>query len=246
MPVTRCLTGKRFDHVSDFRIDSRRASNLYHRVDLDIVSFAVAPLGCNCSILRETATNETIVVDPGGDADRIIDLLTEKGCKVKYIVHTHAHFDHVLGTHEVASHCRNSGHASAVCMHPGDLPLYRILPQQCGWFGLPPVEAKEEISHRLEDDEVLSFGRFKMHVLHTPGHTPGSCSFSIAERGILFSGDTLFAGSIGRTDLPGGDYDQIIKSIKDRLMVLDDGTTVIPGHGEFTRIFDEKRTNPFL
>ena len=148
MPVTRCLTGKRFDHVSDFRIDSRRASNLYHRVDLDIVSFAVAPLGCNCSILRETATNETIVVDPGGDADRIIDLLTEKGCKVKYIVHTHAHFDHVLGTHEVASHCRNSGHASAVCMHPGDLPLYRILPSSAA--GLVYLLSKQKKKYHTD------------------------------------------------------------------------------------------------
>ncbi len=215
-------------------------------MDLDIVTFPVAPLGCNCSILRDVATNETIVVDPGGDADRIIEILEEKGARVRYIVHTHAHFDHVLGTHEVAEHCRRDGGSAHVCMHAGDFPLYRILPQQCGWFGLPPIEAREKISYELQDEEDLTFGGHKLTVVHTPGHTPGSCSFHLGNRGILFSGDTLFAGGIGRTDLPGGDYGLIMKSIKNRILTLDDGTTVIPGHGDFTRIFDEKKTNPFL
>ncbi len=213
---------------------------------LEITTMAVAPLGCNCSIIRDPASGDTIVVDPGGDADRIISILEEKSYKVKHIVHTHAHFDHVLGTHEVAEYCAAGGARPDVCLHPGDNGLYRMLPQQCGWFGLPPQEAREAVNHPLRDEEEFILGEQRLQVLFTPGHTPGSCSFHLPDQGILFSGDTLFAHSIGRTDLPGGDFGQIIKSIKTRLMTLDEGTTVIPGHGEFTRIFEEKRTNPFL
>jgi len=215
-------------------------------MEIEVSTFPVAPLGCNCSIIRDRISGETIVVDPGGDADRIIQVLKEKGSRVRYIVHTHAHFDHVLGTHEVAEHCRSNGDTPDVCLHEGDDFLYKILPQQCGWFGLDPVYPVEEMKHKLQDGELLTFGNHSMTVLHTPGHTPGSCSFHFDGSGVLFSGDTLFAGGIGRTDLPGGDYDQIIKSIRDRILTLDEGTTVIPGHGSFTRIYEEKHTNPFL
>lgn len=207
---------------------------------------AVAPLGCNCSILRDPASGDTIVVDPGGDADRIVSILEEKNCRVKYIVHTHAHFDHMLGTHDVAEACSMKGPRPEVCLHPADNALYRMLPQQCGWFGLPPHQPEEKITHALADEEQFVLGHRRFEVLFTPGHTQGSCCFHLPEQGILFSGDTLFASSIGRTDLPGGDFTQIIKSIKNRLMTLDDGTVVIPGHGELTRIFEERRTNPFL
>ncbi len=213
---------------------------------VDVTVFPVAPLGCNCSILRCRETGEAIVIDPGGDAPKIIAALEESGSKVKWIIHTHAHFDHCLGTHDVAEHCRTVDATVQVGLHPGDNFLYRMLGTQCGWFGLPPVDAREAISHPLEDEERLVFGRMAIEVLHTPGHTPGSCSFCLPSIGLLFSGDTLFAGGIGRTDLPGGDPDMILRSIHNRLLSLDDGTQVVPGHGPFTRIFDEKRTNPFL
>ena len=186
------------------------------------------------------------MIDPGGDAPKIINALAESGSRVKWIIHTHAHFDHCLATHEVATFCRHQEPDVETALHPGDDALYRMLATQCGWFGLPPVEAREPISHALADEEILAFGRMQLEVLHTPGHTPGSCSFSLEGQGLVFSGDTLFAGGIGRTDLPGGDSQLIIQSIQLRLLTLDDGTHVVPGHGPLTRIFDEKRTNPFL
>jgi hydroxyacylglutathione hydrolase len=154
-------------------------------MDLEITTMAVAPLGCNCSIIRDPVSGDTVVVDPGGDADRIISILTEKSCKVTHIIHTHAHFDHVLGTHEVAEHCAASGSRPDVCLHPGDNGLYRMLPQQCGWFGLPPQEAREAVTHPLRDEEEIVLGQRRLQVLFTPGHTPGSCSFHLPEEGIF-------------------------------------------------------------
>lgn len=222
----------------------------------ELLTFPVAPLGCNCSILMCKSSREAIVVDPGGDAPRIIQLLEEQGARVRWIVHTHAHFDHILGTHEVAEHARQCAHAEQqddapavdvrVALHEGDMFLYNALPAQCKMFGLPPQQAEEAINHRLNDDEGLEFGEGKLNVLHTPGHTPGSCCFELDGAGLVFSGDTLFRMGIGRTDLPGGDTEQIFKSIKDRLFTMDDGTAVIPGHGQFTRIFEEKKANPFF
>ncbi len=216
--------------------------------DLEVLTFPVPPLGCNCAILSHKPTRESIVVDPGGDAQRITGLLKERGYTVKWIIHTHAHFDHCLGTHDVAENCRSEGNTDFhVGMHAGDLPLYDSLPAQCRMFRIPaPTGAIEPINHMLQDEEELKFGDYKLQVLHTPGHTPGSCSFNLPDYGLLFTGDTLFAGGIGRTDLPGGSYDTIIHSIKNRLLVLDEGTTVIPGHGDMTRIYEEKHHNPFL
>lgn len=216
--------------------------------NLDIVTFPVWPLGCNCSIITSKASHEAIVVDPGGDADKICEILSAGKLNVKAIIHTHAHFDHCLGTHVVADFVRSSSQSDSVPvgMHPGDFGLYRMLPAQCGWFGVEPQEGEEKISLHLDDEMEIVFGDHKLKVLYTPGHTQGSCSFSIESAGIVFSGDTLFAGGIGRTDLPGGDGNLILKSIKNRLLSLDDGTAVIPGHGNFTRIYDEKKMNPFL
>ena len=131
-------------------------------------------------------------------------------------------------------------------MHQGALFLYENLSAQCRLFGLPPEDAKTSIDHHLQDEEPLTFGDMQLKVLHTPGHTPGSCCFSFEEAGLVFSGDTLFQMGIGRTDLPGGDPDAITKSIQERLFTLDEGTNVIPGHGRFTRIYEEKRMNPFF
>ncbi|MCB1308487.1 MAG: MBL fold metallo-hydrolase [Leptospiraceae bacterium] len=224
--------------------------------DVEIITFAVAPLGCNCSIVFSRSTGEAVVVDPGGEAPRIIGHLESHGCRVNWIVHTHAHFDHCLGTHAVASHCSNA-HGSAdadgqpvsgvrVALHSGDQELYDKLEMQCRMFGVPQQKAERAIDHLLQDEECITFGPNRMTVLHTPGHTPGSCCFAVNEKPIVFSGDTLFAMGIGRTDLWGGDSGAIMKSIRERLFTLDDGTYVIPGHGPFTRIFEEKQSNPFF
>lgn len=214
---------------------------------IEVLTFPVYPLGCNCSIVRCTKTGEALVVDPGGDAPRILKLLRDAGSRVRWIVHTHAHFDHCLGTHAVARECPGiEERRPGVAMHPGDFELYENLELQCRAFGVPGQKAETPIDHSLEDDEVLRFGKAALRVLHTPGHSPGSCSFEIEESGLLFSGDTLFQMGIGRTDLWGGDSAAIMKSIRTRLFTLDDGTTVIPGHGPFTRIFEEKQANPFF
>ncbi|MEQ9364370.1 MAG: MBL fold metallo-hydrolase [Leptospirales bacterium] len=235
---------------------------------IDLLTFPVQPLGCNCSILIHKKSREAIVVDPGGEAPKIIELLKEHNADVRWIVHTHAHFDHCLGTHEVAEHARDHGGetgrrkgdpeksasdsaknetaAVKVGLHQADMFLYENLGAQCRLFGLPPEEARTAIDHHLQDEEPLTFGDMQLKVLHTPGHTPGSCCFSIEEAGLVFSGDTLFQMGIGRTDLPGGDPEAITKSIRDRLFTLDEGTSVIPGHGRFTRIYEEKQMNPFF
>lgn len=136
--------------------------------------------------------------------------------------------------------------ALTIGLHKDDESLYDMVETQCRWFGLPPQRAETPINHWLQDDEVFEFGRARLQTLHTPGHTAGSCSFILQNAGVVFTGDTLFAGGIGRTDLPGGDFQQILKSIRERLLRLDDATQVVPGHGGFTRIFEEKQQNPFL
>lgn len=224
-------------------------------LEVEVTTFPVAPLGCNCSILRCKITDETVVLDPGGEADRIIAELEKRNAKVVHILHTHAHFDHVLGTHDLACHCQKKQtgvdpdkktSALTIGLHKDDESLYDMVETQCRWFGLPPQRAETPINHWLQDDEVFEFGRARLQTLHTPGHTAGSCSFILQNAGVVFTGDTLFAGGIGRTDLPGGDFQQILKSIRERLLRLDDATQVVPGHGGFTRIFEEKQQNPFL
>ena len=221
-------------------------ANIIELDNATVTSFPVWPLGCNCSIIECKGSKEAIVVDPGGEEEKILSVLNERGLQVSQIIHTHAHFDHCLGTHGVAEALREADPEKIVQvgLHKGDSFLYRNLAMQCGWFGLPPMEAQESINLDLEDGMIMHFGDQKLEVLHTPGHTPGSCCFSV--EGLVFSGDTLFAGGIGRTDLPGGDSDEILKSIRSRLFSLDDGTAVIPGHGGFTRIYNEKTTNPFF
>ena len=228
----------------------------------------VIPVGllqCNCSILGDPETREAIVVDPGDDVDRILEILRRHRLKVLAIVSTHTHIDHVGG---LAQLHRATG--APVLFHEADLALYRGLDEQAQWLGVPTPETMR-IDDFVKEGDTLRWGGFGAHVLHTPGHTPGSISLvvqptavqtqSIAGRApansaapagvdaagaVLLAGDTLFQGSIGRTDLPGGNYRQIIGSIREKLLVLPDQLLVLPGHGDTTTIGEEREYNPFL
>jgi glyoxylase-like metal-dependent hydrolase (beta-lactamase superfamily II) len=203
-------------------------------------SFAVPPLDCNCSIIGDPITKQAIVVDPGGDSNRILKELQECGLTVAYIVHTHAHFDHFLASGEMK---RATG--APLWLHKDDKLLWENLEMQCQVFGVPYTPAPPP-DRWLKDDEELTLGEVKGLALHTPGHTPGSMCFHFPAAHMVIAGDTLFRGSIGRTDLWGGDAQAIERSIKDRLYTLDEGTRVITGHGPETRIGDELRYNLYV
>ena len=205
-------------------------------------TFTVGPIQCNCSIIACEETKEAIIIDPGGDSDKIKAVIDENGLKPKYILHTHAHFDHVLG----AKALKTAFADAKICLNKGDEWLYNNLDLQCGLFGMKS-EPVAPIDIFIEDEEEFKIGNLNTKTIYTPGHTPGSLCFCVADKeNIVFSGDTLFNGGIGRTDLWGGSYDDIIKSIKNRLLNLDNDTTVIPGHGSNTSIWQEKKQNPFL
>lgn len=207
-----------------------------------IETFPVGPLQCNCTILGDPETGEAIVIDPGDEAMQVLKRLSAHGLKPKAILITHTHLDHVGGNHEVREKT-----GARVMLHEKDLPLYDNLAMQAQMIGLdPPVRGK--VDEHIHQGDVIFFGGKgdSIEVLHTPGHTPGSCSFFLGSRNLLFSGDTLFSGSIGRTDLWGGDFDTEIRSIRERLLPLPDKTRVIAGHGPDTTIALERESNPFL
>ena len=210
-------------------------------MSLIVESFPVGPLGCNCSIVGCSESGEALVVDPGGDVDDIIERLATLGLKAKYLLHTHAHFDHIMGSKGMREKT-----GAEICLHKEDEFLYNMLGKQASMFGLSADEPLP-VDKFLSDDQEINFRKLKTQVLHTPGHTPGSLCFCVQDSdSLLFSGDTLFSRSIGRTDLWGGSFDKIIKSIKTRLFTLDDETRVIPGHGPDTSIWTEKKENPFF
>jgi hydroxyacylglutathione hydrolase len=236
----------------------------------------VGMLQCNCQIVGDPATREALVIDPGDEVERVLDILKRHDLTVRAIVSTHAHIDHVGGLaklHQVTG--------APVLMHPDDLELYLALPAQAEWLGIPPPPVTE-VEGFLRDGDDLRWGGLQALVIHTPGHSRGSMSLylppvagqpapegpdarelrntpepgvarpaapaaeALIETPRLFAGDTLFAGSIGRTDLWGGSLDQILRSIHQKLLVLPDHTLVFPGHGPATTIAEEKRTNPFV
>jgi glyoxylase-like metal-dependent hydrolase (beta-lactamase superfamily II) len=206
-----------------------------------IETFPVGPLQCNCSVVACNETKEAAVIDPGGDVEKILALLKEKDFQVKYLLHTHAHFDHILGSRQL-----KEATGAKICLHKKDELLYQNLQKQCSMFGFSATDPLPA-DHFLQDEEQIKIGNVKAGVLHTPGHTPGSLCFKVLDKdSLLFAGDTLFHRSIGRTDLWGGSFDDIIRSIQSRLLTLDESTRVIPGHGEDTDIWSEKRENPFL
>ncbi|HXQ25628.1 MAG TPA: MBL fold metallo-hydrolase [Candidatus Acidoferrales bacterium] len=209
----------------------------------------VGMLQCNCSILGDPTTGEAIVVDPGDEVERILEILHRHKLKVLAIVSTHTHIDHVGG---LAALHRATG--APVLIHEDDLGLYKTLDMQAQWLGVPTPETVK-IRDFVKEGDTLRWGGFAARVLHTPGHTQGSISL-IVEPGaphivqpaaaLLLAGDTLFQGSIGRTDLPGGSFPQIMRSIHEKLMALPDEMVVYPGHGELTTIGEEREHNPFL
>ena len=208
--------------------------------DMTIETFPVGPLQCNCTILGDEATGEAIVIDPGDEVGRIHRRLTELGLKVKQILVTHAHIDHVGGALRLK---RRTG--APILLNENDLALLEMMESQAGWLGIATPETAPP-DENLADGLTVGLEKFPARVIHTPGHTQGSVCLHFAPMKLLIAGDTLFAGSIGRTDLPGGNSAQIIDSIESRLMALPDETRVLPGHGPMTTIGVERRSNPFL
>lgn len=203
-------------------------------------TFSVPPLGCNCSIVGDPITKQAIVVDPGGAHERILREVQQMGLTVTTILHTHAHFDHFLASGEM-----QKATGARLCLHPDDRALWEMVDVQCRMFGVEsrPVPLPD---YWLKDDEQITVGSFPAVALHTPGHTPGSMCFYIPDGQLVLAGDTLFRGSIGRTDLWGGDFDAIERSIRERLYTLAESTVVVTGHGPETEIGLEMRANQFV
>jgi hydroxyacylglutathione hydrolase len=201
-------------------------------------SFPVGPLQCNCTVLGDTETGDGYVFDPGGNPERIMQSAQRLGLHIVALIHTHAHLDHILAAGVIHEQT-----GAKICLQNDDLFLWDALEQQCLMFGVPytPVPAPQ---HWLQHDEPLQCGSGVC--LHTPGHTPGSMSFYFANEQLLIAGDTLFQNSVGRTDLPGGNMQQLVESIQQRLYTLDERTRVIPGHGPLTTIGYEMRNNAFV
>ena len=222
------------------------------------ITILVGALQCNCTILGDLESGEALVVDPGDETERILELLTRHKLRPRAIVSTHAHIDHVGGLTKLR---RATG--APVMMHRDDLELYQIMDEQAAFLGVERPETGE-VDQLLKEGDVLRWGGLAANVMHTPGHTPGSISLYLpAEAGKvsagsaaknvnaidvpqLFAGDTLFAGSIGRTDLWGGSMKTIMDSLRGKLMQLPEETVVHPGHGPWTTIGEERESNPFL
>jgi len=201
----------------------------------------VGMLACNCSIVGDEATGEAVVIDPGDDVERVQEILARRKLQPRYIVVTHAHIDHVGGIEKL-----KKATGAPVLMHQSDLPLYQNLAIQAAWLGVRPP-GTVEVDQFLRQGDRLRWGGLELEVLHTPGHSPGSVSLHMpGEHARIFSGDTLFQASIGRTDLWGGSFDQILRSIHETLLRFPDETPVFPGHGPATTIGYERETNPFL
>jgi glyoxylase-like metal-dependent hydrolase (beta-lactamase superfamily II) len=204
-------------------------------------SFPVGALQCNCVIIGDETTKDAIVIDPGDESERISAVLDRHGLRVRTILATHGHIDHVGGFAELK---RLTG--GATLLHDADVPLYEALAEQARWLGTPPPEIVH-LDGALDDRAGVNAGGIHLDVLHTPGHSPGSVSLVLpADVPLVLSGDTLFAGSIGRTDLWGGSFPAIMTSIRSKLLTLPDETVVICGHGPRTTIGAERRSNPFL
>lgn len=203
-------------------------------------TFPVGILQCNCTILGDEHSREAIVIDPGDEVHRILATLAKHQLTVKQIVVTHAHIDHIASALELK---RITG--APILYNKADLPLVAMMKDQAGWLGVATPEVAPP-DHSPADLEHIGVPGIDAQVIHTPGHTEGSLCLLVPASSLLIAGDTLFAGSIGRTDLPGGDYGKLLESICERLLPLPNATLVIPGHGPATTIGEERATNPFL
>ena len=202
--------------------------------------FPVGPLRCNCCILGDEITHEAIVVDPGDNIPEILSRLQKHGLTLRQIIVTHAHIDHIGGA---ASLKKLTG--APVFLNQNDLAMMGMMDMQAEWLGVATPEMTPP-DDSADDGLHLGLATLPAEVLHTPGHTPGSICLLFQGHDLLLAGDTLFAGSIGRTDLPGGDGRQILRSLRERLLVLPDNVRVVPGHGRETTIGEERQSNPFL
>ncbi|HEY4008563.1 MAG TPA: MBL fold metallo-hydrolase [Acidobacteriaceae bacterium] len=203
-------------------------------------TFPVGVLQCNCTILGDEQTRDAIVVDPGYEVPRILATLAKHQLTVRQIVVTHAHIDHIASALELKQIT-----GAPILYNAADLPLAAMMEMQAAWIGVETPTVKPP-DHSPADRERITAGSIDAEVLHTPGHTEGSLCLHVASESLLLAGDTLFAGSVGRTDLPGGNHGRLIASIRERLLPLPDKTLVIAGHGPATTIGDERASNPFL
>ena len=202
--------------------------------------FPVGMLGCNCSVIGDETTHDALVIDPGDEVEHILSVLGEHQLTLKQIVVTHAHIDHVGGAMKL-----KLATGAPILLNKNDYALLKMLDAQAAWIGAPPPGAVE-IDQSLGDQDRIQCGAISAIAMHTPGHTEGSTCLYFPSEKKLIAGDTLFRGSIGRTDLPGGSFRKIITSLNDRVLTLPDETVVVPGHGLVTTIGEERRTNPFL
>jgi hydroxyacylglutathione hydrolase len=202
--------------------------------------FPVGPLQCNCSIIGDEQTHEAMVIDPGDQIDDILKILREEKLTLRQIVITHAHIDHVGGAMKL-----KAATGAPILMNQNDYALLKMLDLQAAWVGMRPPGAVE-IDEAAEPGRVLKIGNISSSVIHTPGHTEGSICLYFPQEKKLVAGDTLFAGSIGRTDLPGGSMEKIMRSLHTQVLALPDETEVVPGHGPTTMIGEVRETNPFL
>ncbi len=200
----------------------------------------VGPLAVNCFILGCEKSKEGVVVDPGGEPDRIIAAISRLGLTITSIINTHGHFDHVGGNGKVREHT-----GAELLVHEKDVPYLSRAATVAVKYGAISEDSPPP-DRFLEDGMVLSFGDYRLEVIHTPGHTPGGSCLYIAGEGIILTGDTLFAEGVGRTDFPGGSHQTLIESIRTRLMTLPDAVRAFPGHGPATTIGHERRHNPFI
>jgi len=202
--------------------------------------FPVGPLQCNCSVIGDEKIHEAMVIDPGDQIEGILDILRQEKLTLKQIVITHAHIDHVGGAMKL-----KAATGAPILMNQNDYALLKMLDMQAAWVGMrPPGDV--QVDETISQGRVLRIGEISSNVIHTPGHTEGSICLYFPEEKKLIAGDTLFAGSIGRTDLPGGSMEKIMRSLHNQVMALPDETEVVPGHGPLTTIGEERETNPFL
>lgn len=218
--------------------------DLFHqsekRTHMIFETIVVGQLGVNCFILGCEETREGIIVDPGADAERVLAAVQQLGLKIRYVINTHGHFDHMGGNRSVVVKT-----GAKLLIHESDVYFLSRAADSAASYGLK-AENSHKPDHLLQDGMVLNFGKHQLKVLHTPGHTPGGCCLYLEGEGKILTGDTLFAESVGRTDFPGSSHADLIDGVRTKLLVLPDETQAFPGHGPSTTIGHEKRHNPYL